>query len=88
MRQILCFAVVLAAALTGSAGAQQDQQTIAAVAHKLKGLASTFAAPRLENLAKSLEHNAKSDTGDLLDQVANTCDCADATASALKSRQN
>lgn len=63
---------------------KQDPEAIAKVAHKLKGIASTFAAPKLEKLATALEDDASSvEPTELLDRVSETCTCADETAAAL-----
>lgn len=71
------------ARLLAGADARQDQNTIAAVAHKLKGIASTFGAPKLEHMARSLETTARSEVPDLTLKVSDTCTCADETAAAL-----
>lgn len=71
------------ARILGNADARRDQGKIAAVAHKLKGIASTFAAPKLEQMAQSLEATAKAEAPDLTLEVSDTCTCADETAAAL-----
>jgi CheY-like chemotaxis protein len=61
-----------------------DPETVAKVAHKLKGIASTFAAPKLEKLATALEDEATVvSPPELLNRVTETCTCADETAAAL-----
>ena len=61
-----------------------DPETVAKVAHKLKGIASTFAAPKLEKLATALEDEATVvSPPELLNRVSETCTCADETAAAL-----
>lgn len=61
-----------------------DPETVAKVAHKLKGIASTFAAPKLEKLATALEDEATVvSPPELLTRVTETCTCADETAAAL-----
>ncbi|MGI9463846.1 MAG: Hpt domain-containing protein, partial [Aestuariivirgaceae bacterium] len=63
---------------------ENDHKAVARVAHKLKGIASTFAAPKLEHLSATLETDADHVcTDDLLERVSQTCACADETAAAL-----
>ena len=63
---------------------RQDPVAVAKVAHKLKGIASTFAAPKLEKLATALEDEAVSvSPPELSNRVTETCTCADETAAAL-----
>ncbi len=65
-----------------------DPGTVAEVAHKLKGIASTFAAPKLEKLAAALEDEApNAPPTELLSRVSETCTCADETAAALNAAQ-
>ena len=63
----------------------RDAERIAKVAHKLKGIASTFAASRLEKLAMELEDDATNVSPiELVERVTETCACADETAAALQ----
>ncbi len=67
-----------------AAEALGDRNSIRSATHKLKGIASTFAAPRLRHLAATLEGVAeRTEPAELTRQVAGVERCMEATAIAF-----